>query len=122
MSIFSCQSIRRGFTLIELLVTISIIAILMGMIVPVFSTMRTNARIAKTKVGAKNLETAFRAYLDHYKTWPNPGTEQEISDSLFDMLLGVNPDNITFYEFDQPSVDARKALDGFADPDSPGDR
>ena len=115
------KSARNGFTLLELLVTVSILAILMGLIVPVFSHMKDNARRAMDKVTAKNLETAFRAYLDHYKTWPSsvgPG-EVKIADALYQTLRGDknsdNPDGITFYEFSNTNT-SDKAVDSFWNP------
>lgn len=117
---------RDGFTLLELLVTVSILAILMGLIVPVFSHMKQNARIAADKVTAKNLETAFRAYLDHYKTWPNAigNGEEKIENGLYKMLRGDkilgNDEGIAFYEFSNTNT-SDKAVDSFWDPGDPDD-
>ncbi len=116
--------LRAGFTLLELLVTVSILAILMGLIVPVFSHMKQNARIAADKVTAKNLETAFRAYLDHYSTWPSSigANEKNIEGDLYEMLRGdkgpYNQDGINFYEFSNTNT-GDKAVDSFWDPNEP---
>lgn len=117
-------SSRNGFTLLELLVTVSILAILMGLIVPVFSHMKESARRAMDKVTAKNLETAFRAYLDHYKTWPSSvgAGEVKIAEELYNTLRGDkntdNPDGLTFYEFSNTNTD-NQAVDSFWDPAEP---
>ena len=118
--------VRGGFTLLELLVTVSILAILMGLIIPVFSHMKNNARLAMDKVTAKNLETAFRAYLDHYKTWPSSvgAGDAKIAGDLYKTLRGdKNTDNregLTFYEFSNTNTDD-KAVDSFWDPAAPND-
>ncbi len=111
---------RQAFSLMELLVTVSILALLLGLIVPVFSRMRDNARIASDKVTAKNLETAFRAYLDYYKEWPAGaiGSESKIEGSLYKSLTGDNPDSIVFYEFSNTNSPSR-AVDAFWDPGEP---
>lgn len=114
------QTVRGGFTLLELLVTVSILAILMGLIIPVFSNMKESARRAMDKVTAKNLETAFRAYLDHYKTWPSSVGEGEIkiAGDIYKTLRGDNPDGLTFYEFSNTNTDDQ-AVDSFWDPAEP---
>ena len=113
--------VRGGFTLLELLVTVSILAILMGLIIPVFSHMKDNARRAMDKVTAKNLETAFRAYLDHYKTWPSSvssESEKEINGNLYLILRGDkvgndNSEKIAFYEFSNTNT-GNQALNSFS--------
>jgi prepilin-type N-terminal cleavage/methylation domain-containing protein/prepilin-type processing-associated H-X9-DG protein len=57
---------RRGFTLIELLVVISIIAILAGILLPVFAQAREKARGASCLSNARQLATAHMMYLEDY--------------------------------------------------------
>ena len=98
----------RAFTLVELLVVISIMALLMGIIVPSYFSIREKAKYTKAKVTVKNLETAFKAYLDHYRTWPatvfGDGTVKEVDEDVVNILKGVpsddNKDGIAFYEFE----------------------
>lgn len=53
---------RRAFTLIELLVVIAIIAILAGMLFPVFSSSREAARGAKCQSNLRQIGAAFQSY------------------------------------------------------------
>jgi len=121
ISAFSLQSsaFSSGFTLIELLVVISIIAILAGMVLPMFYSAKERAREAKAQVAVKALETAFKSYLDTYKVWPaDPAFPNgEISDDIFktlrgeDPVAGYNPQKIAFYEFGSTNSTDTKAYD-----------
>lgn len=53
-----------GFTLIELLVVIAIISMLMGMLAPVFSRAKSQARQINCIANCKQLATATMMYLD----------------------------------------------------------
>ncbi len=114
----------RAFTLVELLVVISIIALLLGIIVPSYFSIREKAKYTKAKVTAKNLETAFKAYLDHYRVWPSvfadDTTTLEIKNDIYRILRGEtvgsdNADAIPFYEFETTNS-ANGALDPWSDP------
>lgn len=117
----TAYSLQSAFTLMELLVVISIIALLLGIIVPSYFSIREKAKYTKAKVTVKNLETAFKAYLDHYRVWPEAfgaGAAKEIDDNVVKILRGdKSPDNndtIAFYEFESTnSTDG--ALDAWYD-------
>lgn len=55
---------RRGFTLIELLVSISIIAILVGILVPSLSKARESARRVRCLANLRGLGTGLSLYMD----------------------------------------------------------
>jgi len=121
----------RGFTLIEILVVISIIAILAGMVIPTFYFAKGRARAATAQAEVKHLETAFKAYLDAYKVWPETWPDaymdgnNDIKDDMFKVLRGDNIDGmnaqgIAFYEFknttNYPSSYEFFALDPWSNP------
>ena len=53
---------NRGFTLIELLVVISVISIIIGVVLPRFKGVQTEANRAKAKAELKTLQTAVESY------------------------------------------------------------
>lgn len=58
--------LNRGFTLIELLVVIAIIAILAGILFPVFARAREAARSASCRSNLKQLGMGFQLYSQDY--------------------------------------------------------
>lgn len=71
---------RRGFTLIELLVVIAIIAILAGILFPVFARARDSARRSTCLSNTKQLGTAIMMYAQDYDERlvpPSVGTCQQ---------------------------------------------
>ena len=59
---------RRGFTLIELLVVIAIIAILTAILLPVFATVRENARQSSSISNLKDIQQKMEQYkLDNHQ-------------------------------------------------------
>ncbi len=62
---------RAGFTLIELLVVIAIIAILAGILFPVFSRARAKGRQASCLSNQKQLATGIIMYADDWEKYPD---------------------------------------------------
>jgi hypothetical protein len=82
-------------------------------------------------VTVKQLETAFRAYLDTYKVWPGawpgaygaPGGPNDIKGDIFKTLRGenisdMNKQEIVFYEFESYTnfTDQTTAYDPWSNP------
>ena len=61
---------KKGFTLLELLIVITILAILAGAMMPIFSTSRSQAENAKVKADLDAIKSA--AIMLHYdaNAWP----------------------------------------------------
>jgi len=57
---------KKGFTLIELLVVIAIIALLLSVLIPVFSKAREQARQTACQSNLKQLSTAWQMYLQDW--------------------------------------------------------
>ena len=89
---------RRAFTLIELLVVISIIALLIGILLPVLGSARKQARTMKCLVNLRSLGQAAQMYANDNKgAYPQPATEGgEVSSTWYlglDGYLGLTSKN-----------------------------
>lgn len=60
----------RGFTLIELLVVIAIIAVLMGLLFPVVSSVQDRAKKTQAASDCAQIVTAVKAYFAEYGKYP----------------------------------------------------
>lgn len=67
--------LRRGFTLIEIMVTISIIAILAGVIYASFGDARESARNKSMAVELKEMQLAIETYRSQNNSYPLPSTD-----------------------------------------------
>jgi len=63
---------RRGFTLIELLVVIGIILLLLAILLPVVSQVRTRAYQATTQSQMSRIMAACQSYFHDFNSYPGP--------------------------------------------------
>lgn len=106
-----------AFTLIELLVVMAIIGILMGLLFPALSAARHRARVTRTRMEMKQIETAWISYRNDYRHFPPPtlfgaarGAAGEMNQNAVDILKGqevtsgsdrFNTRQISYMEFPQ---------------------
>ncbi|MBI1337093.1 MAG: prepilin-type N-terminal cleavage/methylation domain-containing protein [Phycisphaera sp.] len=74
----------RAFTLIELLVVVSVIAVLVGILIPALTESRSKARSTRCLVNLRSLETAHWNYMTDQQGWLIPSTHS--SKSWIDIL------------------------------------
>ena len=68
-----------GFTLIELLVVISIIAILIGILLPALSKYRMQGYVTSTTEEMNSVKAACMLYYSSYNAFPGPFSESDIA-------------------------------------------
>jgi prepilin-type N-terminal cleavage/methylation domain-containing protein len=73
---------KSGFTLVELLMVVMVIAVLVGIGVPVAFNTRKEARIANAKQGISDIETAVEHFFQEYGRLPNYSDSMDIIRSL----------------------------------------
>ncbi|MGQ9661124.1 MAG: prepilin-type N-terminal cleavage/methylation domain-containing protein [Kiritimatiellia bacterium] len=59
-----------GFTLVELLVVVAVIAILAGILLPVFSAAREKAKVTRVRCDLRQIELALEAYATDHDRYP----------------------------------------------------
>ena len=87
---------KSGFTIVELLTVVAIMALLVGLLIPAVSSVRTTAREAKQKAQFATIELALTAFKNDYgdyppSVWqlpPAPGSDYCGAQKLAEALLG----------------------------------
>src|SRR6185437_14102547 len=62
----------KGFSLVELLVVIGVVAVLLGILMPVMGAVRKRARQVKCLNSIRQLGQANQLYADEYTEWNLP--------------------------------------------------
>ncbi len=96
---FHAAELLCGFTLIELLVVITIIAVLLGLLFPVFRGVQERAKKLQARNDLAQIVTALNAFYTEYGKYPVPagidadgytvGASGTSSRDVFDALRGV---------------------------------
>src|SRR5437016_4168683 len=68
----------RGFTLVELLVVIGIIAILIGILIPVVGHVRITGHVADSKNFISQLQGAVERYHTDFGAYPGPVSNNDV--------------------------------------------
>ncbi len=110
---YRCKE-HRGYTIVELLITISIIAILASVTLPVINMVRDDAYYARALAEFRSVEVSLQHYKDEYGSFP-PDASRDIPPGLEAYLApGIWPDAAwPGSVFDWENWD---------DPDNPGEK
>lgn len=85
---------RDGFSLVEMLVVIGLIALLVAILLPVLSMVRSSAMKVVCTGRLRELTLASRMYCDEYEVFPQAQQQGEV-DSLGRLVLGHKPQQIS---------------------------
>lgn len=101
---------HNGFTLIELLVVIAIVAVLAGLLIPVFATARERARQSACVSNSRQLALGLHLYAQDYDGRIMAETDNDAGDpSRTD--VDPNPDHFrAWYDWIQPYVRSAAVL------------
>ena len=112
---------NAGFTLLEMLAVVSILSVLLGIVLSAIHSAQNHTRRAVARSEVRSVESALKAYLDHYGNWSRLGdlvgeASGECGDRMFvidgdlaaalegtvaenEVARSANPDALPFIEF-----------------------
>lgn len=97
---------KRGFTLIELLVVITIIAILMGIALPIFSSVQEKARVTQDMSNLRQLGIATQTYLND-----NDNLLFAVDQTLNPWMSSLHPKYLPEWKIFQSPFDGRSSTE-----------
>ena len=105
----------RAFTLIELLVVIAIIGVLVGILMPAVTGMKTKAKTRQAEAEVKSLAMALRAYHTEYNDWPVTNQDRVTlsSDNIIafsKLVASGNPHKLNFIELTNTTINPANSL------------
>lgn len=101
---------NRGFTIVELLVVISVIAILLGIIIPRFKGMQEEGNRTKAKAELKTLQTAIESWHIHQTPQAYPATSATPCATYFNTASPLIVSAPLYDPFAAPSTEYNLAL------------
>jgi len=101
---------NRGFTVVELLVVISVIAILLGIMIPRIKGMQEEANRVKAKAELKTLQTATESWFIHQNPQAYPATSATPCATYFNTASPLIVSTQLFDPFAPPGTEYNLAV------------
>ena len=79
----------RGFSLVEVLVVMAIIAVLMGIMVPIMQTAMLRAHVGGLATDARIVQNAFKRYYIDFNMYPNSVDSPAFNLATFEPLVSA---------------------------------
>ena len=105
----------KGFSLIELLVVVAIIAVLMGITIPLLQLAMLRARVGTMASDSRIIHTAFKQHFLDFSMYPNSTDDPAFELDTFEPLRSEG-----YYDGRIVSKLANDQADGYDSPDDQG--
>jgi prepilin-type N-terminal cleavage/methylation domain-containing protein len=106
---------QRGFSLIELLVVVAIIAVIMGIMVPLMQSAMLRAHVGAMASDSRIIHNAFKQYFIDYDMYPNSTDSGAFELDSFEPLVAEG-----YYDGRVLEKLADKQVDSYDSPDDQG--